>query len=124
MDVKCAKAVVRGQAAEIVNYTPHDVTVYSLDGETPLITVPRAGVFIRVAETVTPLSGAGVPLVQIERDPNKIEGLPPEAPGRYLIVSDITYQAAIPLGRNDLLRTGPAVRDDDGRIIGCKGLAV
>ena len=118
------KAGVRGQAAEIVNYTPHDVTVYSLDGETPLVTVPKAGTFIRVAETVTPLSEAGVPLVKIERDPNRIEGLPSEVEGRYLIVSDITYQAAAPLGREDLVRTGSAVRDDDGRIVGCKGLAV
>lgn len=124
MDVKCVKAVVCGQAAEIVNYTPHDVTVYSLDGETPIVTVPKAGTFIRVAETVTPLSEAGVPLVKIERDPNRIEGLPPEVEGRYLIVSDITYQAAAPLGREDLVRTGSAVRDADGRIVGCKGLAV
>lgn len=34
------------------------------------------------------------------------------------------YQAAIPLGRKDLLRAGPAVRDESGRIIGCKGLAL
>lgn len=124
MAVECAKAVVCGRNAEIVNYTPHPVTVYSLDGETPLVTVPKSGVFIRIAETVTPFSEVGVPLVKIERDPNRIEGLPPEVEGRYLIVSDITYQAAAPLGRKDLVRTGPAVRDDDGRIVGCKGLAV
>lgn len=41
-----------------------------------------------------------------------------------MIVSDITYQAALPLGRKDLLRAGPAVRDESGRIIGCKGLAL
>lgn len=29
-----------------------------------------------------------------------------------------------PLGRKDLLRAGPAVRDESGRIIGCKGLAL
>lgn len=28
------------------------------------------------------------------------------------------------LGRKDLLRAGPAVRDESGRIIGCKGLAL
>ena len=124
MDVKCAKAVVCGQSAEIVNYTPHDVTVYSLDGTTPIVTVPKAGVFIRVAETVTPVSANGVPLVKIARDPSRIEGLPPEVEGRYLVVSDITYQAAAPLGRKDLVRTGPAVRDSEGRIVGGKGLAI
>lgn len=124
MTVECVKATVCGRDAEIANYTPHPVTVYSLDGETPLVTVPKSGVFIRVAETVMPLSEAGVPLVKIERDSNKIEGLPPEVPGRYLIVSDLTYQAAAPLGREDLVRTGPAVRDSEGRIVGCKGLAI
>lgn len=124
MTVECVKATVRGRDAEIANYTPHPVTVYAMDGETPVVTVPKVGIFIRVAETVTPVSDDGVPLIRIERDSNRIEGLPPEVPGRYLIVSDITYQAAEPLGRDDLLRTGPAVRDNDGRIIGCKGLAV
>ena len=109
---------------EVANYTPHDVTVYSMDGETPLVTIPKSGTFVRVAETVRPLFEEGVPIVRIERDPNKIEGLPSKVEGRYIIVSDMTYQAAVPLGRNDLLRTGPAVRDDDGRIVGCKGLAV
>jgi len=124
MTVECVKATVRGRDAEIANYTPHPVTIFAMDGETALATVPKAGVFIRVAEKVTPVSDDGVPLIRVERDPNRIEGLPPEVPGRYLIVSDITYQAAIPLGREDLVRTGPAVRGSDGRIVGCKGLAI
>lgn len=45
-------------------------------------------------------------------------------PGRIVIISDITYQAAKPLGRTDLVKAGPAVRDDSGRIIGCQGLAI
>ena len=61
---------------------------------------------VRVAETVRTVSeGEGqVPLVHI--------------------VSDLAYQAAKTLGREDLLRPGPAVRDENGRIIGCKGLAI
>lgn len=68
---------------------------------------------VRVAETVHTVSdGEGeVPLVEIVRDPTKLEGLPEEKDGHVVIVSDITYQAALPLGRKDLLRAGPAVRD-------------
>jgi hypothetical protein len=65
-----------------------------------------------------------VPLIEVVRDPSKIEGLPEEVPGRVVIVSDITYQAAKPLGRKDLVKVGPAVRDDSGSIIGCQGLAI
>lgn len=121
---KIVEVNVGGVVMEFANYTPHDVVVYKMDGRTPVITVPKTGTFIRVAETVKTISEEGVPFVRIYRDPDKIEGLPPHVPGRYLIVSDITYQAAIPLDRDDLVRTGPAVRDDDGRIIGCKGLAI
>ena len=121
---KIVEVNVGGVVMEFANYTPHDVVVYKMDGKTPVVTIPKTGTFIRVAETVRTISEMGVPFVRIYRDPDKIEGLPPQVPGRYLIVSDITYQAAIPLGRYDLVRTGPAVRDYDGRIIGCKGLAI
>lgn len=121
---KIVEVNVGGVVMEFANYTPHDVVVYKMDGKTPVVTIPKTGTFIRVDETVRPISEVGVPFVRIDRDPNKIEGLPPQVLGRYLIVSDITYQAAIPLGRDDLVRTGPAVRDDDGKIIGCKGLAI
>lgn len=121
---KIVEVNVGGVVMEFANYTPHDVVVYKMDGKTPVVTIPKTGTFIRVAETVRTISEVGVPFVHVYRDPDKIEGLPPRVPGRYLIVSDITYQAAIPLGRDDLVRTGPAVRDDDGRIVGCKGLAI
>lgn len=67
------------------------------------------------------VSSEGKPPIDRKR---KIEGLPEEVPGRVVIVSDITYQAAKPLGRKDLVKVGPAVRDDSGRIIGCQGLAI
>ena len=41
-----------------------------------------------------------------------------------IVVSDITYQAAKPLGRKDLVKAGPAVRDDAGRIISYRGLTL
>ncbi len=62
----------------------------------------------------------------IANDPRSGTGsseIPPSL-GRYIVVSDLAYQAAKPLGRKDLLRAGVAVRDDTGRIIGCQGLAI
>lgn len=124
MPIETVECKMGGCTIELVNCTPHDVTVYSLDGGTPLITIPKSGTIIRVAETVVQLTEKGVPLVKVERDPNMIEGLPEKVNGRALIVSDIAYQAARALGREDVVRTGPAVRDDAGRIIGCRGLAI
>ena len=124
-ELNIVKAQIGGIERELVNMTPHPVTVFDMDGVTPTVTVPSSGM-VRVAETVETVSdGEGqVPLVEIVRDPDKIEGLPAWALGRYVIVSDLAYQAAKTLGRDDLLRPGPAVRDETGRIIGCKGLAI
>lgn len=119
------KAQINGVECELVNMTPHSVTVFDVNGNQPIVTVPSSGM-VRVSETVRTVSeGEGqVPLVQIIRDPYKIEGLPAWAIGRYVIVSDLAFQAAKTLGREDLLRPGPSVRDKSGRIIGCKGLAI
>nr|DAV40548.1 MAG TPA: hypothetical protein [Caudoviricetes sp.] len=124
-ELNIVKAKINGTEYELVNMTPHPVTVYEMDGATPVVTVPSSGM-VRVAETVRVCcEGEGeVALVDIERDPDHIEGLPGYNEDRYVIVSDLAYQAAKPLGRDDLLRPGPAVRDARGRIIGCKGLAI
>lgn len=124
-ELNIVKAQISGVECELVNMTPHSITIFDVDGVTPIVTVPSSGM-VRVAETVRTVSdGEGqVPLVEIVRDPNKIEGLPAWALGRYVIVSDLAYQAAKTLGRDDLLRPGPAVRDETGRIVGCKGLAI
>lgn len=124
MSTESVKVNVGGVVMEFANYTPHDIVIYKLDGKTPAVTVPKTGVFIRVAELVTPIIEGDVALLRVERDPQSIEGLPEKVDGRVLIVSDIAYHAARALGREDVVRTGPAVRDDSGRIIGCKGLAI
>lgn len=124
-ELTVVKAKINGMQHNLVNMTPHPITVYQMDGVTPVVTVPSSGM-VRVAETVQMLSSdeGQVPIVNIERDPNRIEGLPLYNNDRYVIVSDLAHQAAKPLGRDDLLRPGPAVRDETGRIVGCKGLAI
>lgn len=117
--------ILNGFAVEAVNMTPHALSIYDMDKKNAIATIPSSGM-VRVAETVRVISeGEGeVPLIKVVRDPSQLEGLPEEVPGRVVIVSDITYQAAKPLGRKDLVKAGPAVRDDSGRIIGCQGLAI
>lgn len=117
--------ILNGFAVEAVNMTPHALSIYDMDKKNVIASIPSSGM-VRVSESVYVVSdGEGeVPLIKVVRDPSKIEGLPEEVPGRVVIVSDITYQAAKPLGRNDLVKVGPAVRDDSGRIIGCQGLAI
>ena len=95
--------ILNGTRVNAINKTPHALNIYDLEGTDVLVTVPSSGMV---------------------RDPSKLEGLPEEQEGTVIVVSDITYQAAKPLGRKDLVKAGPAVRDDAGRIIGCRGLAL
>lgn len=114
-----------GSTVEFDNLTPHELRIYNMDKTEVVAVVPSSGM-VRVSETLNVISDYKdeVPLVEIIRDPNRLEGLPPQVPGRYIIVSDLAYQAAEPLRRADILRPGPAVRDCEGRIIGCQGVSL
>lgn len=114
-----------GDSVEFDNLTPHELRIYNMAKTKVVAVVPSSGM-VRVSETLDVVSDYKdeVPLVEIIRDTNKLEGLPPQVPGRYIIVSDMAYQAAKPLGRTDILRPGPAVRDCEGRIIGCQGVSL
>lgn len=103
-----------GAPVEFDNRTPHELRIYNMDKTEVVLGM------VRVSETLNVVSDYKdeVPLVEIIRDPNKLEGLPHQVPGRYIIVSDLAYQAAMPL------RPGPAVRDSEGRIIGCQGVSL
>lgn len=114
-----------GAPVEFDNRTPHELRIYNMDKTEVVAVVPSSGT-VRVSETLDVVSDYKdeVPLVEIIRDPNKLEGLPHQVPGRYIIVSDLVYQAAMPLRRTDILRPGPAVRDSEGRIIGYQGVSL
>lgn len=50
--------------------------------------------------------------------------LPAPMPSTILVVSRITAEAARAVGRvEDIYLPGPAVRDSQGRVIGCEGLS-
>ena len=123
----------------IVNLTPHSINIYTeadveasgatytvVAGCEPATTYPSAGV-ARAAQldgqqhTIN-FNGVEIPVfnpVQYGEPQN----LPEPQEGVFLVVSALTAQAAARHGRttSDLLLVHRAVRDDQGRIVGCLG---
>jgi hypothetical protein len=103
---------------KIKNLTPHEITVVHEHGS---VVYPSAG-FARVPETREPgLDGVST----LRLDVGRVEGLPPQEEGvRYIVslLTAVSLQAGM-MGRTDLLVVGPLIRDDAGRIIGCRGLS-
>ncbi len=103
----------------IVNLTPHEVTVW---GETaPTNRYPASGTVARVTMQDTPAGEiAGIPLVS--KVPGEVTGLPEPKEGTLYIVSTMV-QAALP-SRTDLISPDDLVRDGEGRVIGCRRFSV
>ena len=102
----------------IINLTPHSINFVSADGQ-PVLTVPSSGTLARVSSrTITTGSVAGIPVTETEF--GSVEGLPEPQDGTVYIVSAIVAQRC--KGRNDVFIPNESVRDEKGRIIGCKSL--
>ncbi|WP_405316974.1 hypothetical protein [Faecalibacillus faecis] len=104
---------------EIINLTPHDVTVI-LDGNVTK-TIKSSGTIARCSQTSKELGPLGdIPLVAtIFGD---VVGLPDPQDDVWYIVSRIVMNA-LPL-RRDLLVPNDLVRDNDGNIIGCRSFSI
>ncbi len=114
--------------SQIVNLTPHAITVRGRDGET---TFPPSGEVARVTSNSTeqkdclvtrPEGVLRVPVVY--QAPGTVEGLPGPKVDTIFLVSAVVLSAC--QGRRDVFApdTSPtgAVRDDQGRIIAVRGL--
>lgn len=106
----------------LVNVTPHDVAVYTADGAV-LARWPASGLFARVVEEVQaadPLEtdDSGIPCVAVSYS-DAVDGLPEPSVGTAFIVSRVTAAA---VSRQDLYFPYDEVRDDDGRVVGCRAL--
>ena len=102
----------------LVNMTPHPLNIVQRNRE--VLTVEPSGFIPRCASTEKLDQSIG--LIDVTRQTlGEVEGLPEEIPGAFYIVSRLVASAAT--GRDDLLVPGPLVRDDDGKVIGCKGLS-
>ena len=107
---------------EIRNLTPHEVKVLADDGSV-IGTFPSVGV-ARARQTDTPV-GLIESIPVVKTGFGEVTGLPEPTEGVAFIVSIITLNAARAHGRStdDLLITSQAVRDDQGRIVGCRAFA-
>lgn len=105
----------------IVNLTPHALNLVTDSGT---VNIPPSGTVARVsvtrdsAGTVT-IDGVTVPLSRTTYD--VVTDLPDPAPDTLYVVSSLVATAA--RGRNDLVVPDDLIRDDQGRIIGARGLA-
>lgn len=108
---------------EFVNRTPHELNVQREDGS--FLNIPASGTIARVGQKekiIDSLEGINITQQYFER---YVSGVPEyQGPFTFFIVSRIVASALAEAGRtNDILVPGPAVRDDNGKIIGCRGFS-
>ena len=112
------KGFVVDEGIVLVNMTPHDLNIVQIDGS--ILTVAPSGFVPRCASSEV-VDGTIGNLIQVTRQTlGEVEGLPESLPATFYIVSRLVASAA---NRPDLLVPGPLGRDDQGRVIGCKGLS-
>lgn len=113
------------ETTQLVNLTPHTINIVTEDG-TQILSLESQGI-ARVAattEVVGQLQVGEVVVPQTHTTFGEVEGLPEQAPGVGYIVSNMIISALAQQGvrRDDLFTPGMQVRDDQGRVIGCKSL--
>lgn len=103
---------------KMINLTPHAINF--LDEKNNLVAcIPSSGI-ARAAQKRVPISTVNGIVVN-RTEYGEVEGLPGPAKDTIYIVSVLTAQAAP--DRNDLYIVDDTVRDDQGRIVGCRALA-
>ena len=106
----------------IINLTPHCINIMDIEGNEVMkfesMGIARADSFETVVDDLN-----GIPVVEMSYG-NPI-GLPDPVDGTAYIVSMLTIQAAIQVGRTtaDLYTTADLVRNEKGQIIGCRKLS-
>lgn len=113
------------ETTQLVNLTPHTINLVAEDG-TQLLSLESQGI-ARVASTtevVGQLQVGEVVVPQTHTTFGEVEGLPEQTAGVGYIVSNMIISALAQQGvrRNDLFTPGMQVRDDQGRVIGCRSL--
>lgn len=107
---------------KIINLTPHSINFLGAENRV-ILSVPSSGV-ARAAqrrESIGTVDVDGVTLPVTRSVFGAVEGLPAPEAGTIYVVSAITAQA-VP-EREDVFIVDDSVRDENGRIIGVRGLA-
>lgn len=112
------------EQTNVINLTPHTVTVF--DSDTIVLSIESSGV-ARVSATTNVVGQIRVGDVIVPRTHTvygQVEGLPAPTPGTVYIVSGMIISALASQGiyRDDLFTPGLQVRDEQGRVIGCRSL--
>lgn len=107
---------------KIINLTPHSITFVSDDG-TSIMTVPASGAVARVSVETVVMGLVDVGEIQIPitgTTYGEIEGLPAPQDGTIYVVSSLVAQRC--RDRKDVFIPNESVRDENGRIVGCRSL--
>lgn len=100
----------------VMNLTPHTVNIVTESG---IIDYPASGRIARVSARTQVIGKLGnIPITRTVY--GEVEGLPEPEEGVIYIVSSLVAQR-VP-ERTDVFVPSESVRDDQGRIIGCKSL--
>ena len=100
-----------------INLTPHAIKFFKPDGST--VEIPASGQLARLTtQTIQTDNIDGIPVTETVY--GEVEGLPAPTEGNVYIVSSLVAQR-VP-DRTDVFIPAESVRDDQGRIVGCKSL--
>lgn len=126
---KILRWVNRGKTMRLYNYTPHTISIIngSVKVELPSVGVIRAKSVQTQVGTIYNTESAGVefPVPEYKLTFGEPEGMPEDIdPDGVYVVSAIAAQALKQAGwAGTYMVTCGAIRDEQGRIIGCQGLA-
>ena len=126
---KIFRWVNRGKTMRLYNYTPHTINIIngSVKVELPSVGVIRAKSVQTQVGTIYHTESAGVefPVPEYKLTFGEPEGMPEDIdPDGVYVVSAIAAQALKQAGwAGTYMVTCGAIRDEQGRIIGCQGLA-
>ena len=103
---------------EIINLTPHAITFVDGEGK-PILVVEPSGQLARVTTKIEVTGDIdGIPTTETVF--GEVEGLPEKKDGVIFVVSSLVAQRCT--DRDDVFIPNESVRDEKGRIIGCKSL--
>ena len=103
----------------VINLTPYEVVIVKGEYNTQFVTIEPSETVATISyETTTLGEFEGIPT--IEKEYGEVEGLLEPKDDTIYIVSPIVAQR-VP-ERKDVFILGASVKDDMGRIIGCKNL--
>ena len=104
---------------EIINCTPHPITVVDADNNV-ILALPKGEVVPRLSQSTKKVAMIkGIPIT--ETTFGETQDLPAPNKGVFLVVSRLVLSAN--LDRTDLLVPNDLARDSNGNIVGCKSFA-